>query len=77
VLGSVAALCVIYRMVDPPIEAGSFIALSLREGSWLALLGSLAMILGGLWPRAISSSVLSDPEASNPFAQLSGWTPSA
>ena len=26
-------------------------ALTLREGSWLALLGSLMMVLGPIWPR--------------------------
>ena len=76
ILGSVAALCVIYRMVDPPTPSGNLLALSLREGSWLALLGSLAMVLGGLWPRAVSSSSSADVQAGSAFAQLSGWTPS-
>ena len=52
-LGAVAAACVLYRMVERPAPAGPYIALSLREGAWLALLGSLAMLAGGLWPRLV------------------------
>jgi hypothetical protein len=42
---------VIYRMAQPPVPAGGMVALSLREGSWLALLGSLMMVLGPIWPQ--------------------------
>ena len=44
---SLAAAVVLFRIVDPPAPAGGVLALSLREGAWLALLGSLAMIAGG------------------------------
>jgi hypothetical protein len=77
ILGSLAAICVLYRMIDPPTPAGNLLSLSLREGSWLALLGSMAMVLGGLWPRAVSSPEISDSQMNSAFAQLSGWTPSA
>jgi hypothetical protein len=77
VLGSVAAICVLYRMVDPPAPAGNLVSLSLREGSWLALLGALAMVLGGLWPRAMYSSTVSDVEVRGAWSGLSGWTPSS
>jgi len=50
-LGVVASVCVLYRMVDPPAATGELMAMSLREGAWLALLGSLTMALGGMWPR--------------------------
>jgi len=50
-LGAIAAACVLYRMVDLPAGAGELLATSLREGAWLALLGSIAMMLGGMWPR--------------------------
>jgi len=50
-VGVLAAVCVIYRMAEPPVPAGGLVALSLREGSWLALLGSLMMVLGPIWPR--------------------------
>jgi len=50
-VGVLAAACVAYRMSVPPVPAGGLVALSLREGSWLALLGSLMMVLGPIWPR--------------------------
>jgi hypothetical protein len=74
-LGAVAAALVIYRMVDPPTPPGGLLALSLREGAWLALLGSLAMALGGVWPRNASAATASDARVSDAFAGLSGWTP--
>jgi len=77
VLGFLAAGCVLYRMVDPPTPAGNLVSLSLREGSWLALLGALAMVLGGLWPRATYSPMVSDSEVRGAWKELSGWTPSS
>ena len=76
VLGALAALCVVYRMVDPPTPAGGLMSLSLREGAWLALLGSLAMMLGGLWPRIEPASAGSDAQLLSTWSGLSGWTPS-
>jgi hypothetical protein len=74
-LGAVAAVCVIYRMVDPPTPAGNFFALSLREGAWLALLGSLAMTGGALWPRRGALARPADAKVQGVWAELSGWTP--
>jgi hypothetical protein len=74
VLGTIATACVLYRMVDPPIPAGGLLSLSLREGAWLALLGSLTMVLGGLWPRAVFSPMVSDAHV-RAWSGLSGWTP--
>ena len=76
-LGAVAAICVTYRMVHPPVPAGDFISLSLREGSWMALVGSLAMIGGGVWRTSAASAAPSDVIVSNAFSGLSGWTPEA
>jgi hypothetical protein len=73
-LGAVAAACVLYRMVERPAPAGPYIALSLREGAWLALLGSLAMLAGGLWPR-LSPSPAQTASPQGAFSGLSGWTP--
>jgi hypothetical protein len=46
-VGFVAILCVLYRMVSPPGTAGGLISLSLGWGSWLALLASLGIVAGG------------------------------
>ncbi|HEX7610626.1 MAG TPA: hypothetical protein VF380_08135 [Solirubrobacteraceae bacterium] len=75
VLGAVAAVCVVYRMISPPLPEGELVALSLREGAWLALLGSLMMLAGGLWPRTRVERI-SEPSVET-WSQLSGWTPEA
>jgi hypothetical protein len=76
VLGAVAVLCVGYRMLSPPSPGGPLLSLSLREGAWLALLGSLAIVAGGLWPRTRAASSAA-PEATldTTWSGLSGWTP--
>ena len=74
-LGAIAMVCVLYRMVDPPAPAGGMLALSLREGAWLALLGSVAMVLGGIWPRGIYPPSSSDAPSPGVWSGLSGWTP--
>jgi hypothetical protein len=76
ILGAVATLLVAYRMVSPPSAAGELISLSLREGAWLALLGSLAIVAGGLWPRSRSRpDAASEPTLDATWSGLSGWTP--
>jgi hypothetical protein len=52
-LGAVAGAFVLYRMIAPPAQILGVAELSLREGAWLALLGSAAIALGGIWPRSI------------------------
>lgn len=74
-LGIIGVLCVLYRMVDPPSPAGNFLALSLREGAWLALLGSAAMVAGAMWPERLDSATPSDAKLESALAELSGWTP--
>ncbi len=80
VLGALAGACVLYRMIDPPTPDGGFLALSLREGGWIALLGSIAMVAGALWPtRSPAAHAMppgATPESSQAaWTQLSGWTP--
>jgi hypothetical protein len=48
-VGFVATLCVLYRILSPPDIATGFISLSLSWGSWLALLAAIAIVGGGLW----------------------------
>jgi hypothetical protein len=52
-LGVVAGACVVYRMIAPPAPAGELVALSLREGAWLSLVGATMIALGGLWPSRL------------------------
>jgi hypothetical protein len=73
-LGVIAAVCVLYRMAVRPSE-NAIVSLSLREGAWLALLGSVALIAGGLWPRRLGSKRTSDAAIEDAWSGLSGWTP--
>jgi hypothetical protein len=74
-LGIVAAACVLFRIIDPPAPAGGFLELSLREGAWLALLGSAAIVVGSLWPERVGASDPSDAKLESVWSGLSGWTP--
>jgi hypothetical protein len=75
-LGLIGAAGVLFRIVDPPSPAGDLLSLSLREGAWLALLGSACMTAGALWPAG-ARPTLTDPDASkgDVWSELSGWTP--
>jgi hypothetical protein len=75
-LGLLASACVVFRMLVPPTPGGDLVALSLREGAWLALLGSLMLALGGLWPRVVQPESGSEDRGLDVWASLSGWTPS-
>jgi hypothetical protein len=74
-LGAVATVCVVYRILVPPSPAGNLITFSPREGAWLALLGSLTMVGAGLWPRLAASKTAGDAKAHGAWSGLSGWTP--
>jgi hypothetical protein len=75
-LGGMATVCVAYRMVHPPTVAGELVSLSLREGAWLALVGSLAIVAGGLWPRRrLTAEGPSAARLESAWSGLSGWTP--
>ena len=74
-LGIVATACVVFRMVDVPEALGASPGLSLREGAWTALLGSLMISLGGLWPRALPGIVPGEALGQDIWSSLTGWTP--
>jgi len=74
VLGAVAAACVLYRMAVRPVESPDLV-LTLREGAWLSLLGSLGLVVGGLWPRRLRSPRASGAALDDAWSRLSGWTP--
>jgi hypothetical protein len=75
-LGLFAAVFVVFRMIDPPNPASGLLSLSLREGPWLALAGTAAMVIGGVWPAGRRTSAHESPaKLQNAWAELSGWTP--
>jgi hypothetical protein len=76
-LGAVAAACVLYRMISPPNPAGALLSMSLREGPWLALIGSLAMIAGAVWPVSRAGGGAREKDVQDAWSGLSGWTPEA
>jgi drug/metabolite transporter superfamily protein YnfA len=76
-LGAVALVCVLYRMLARPVGEQPFLTLSLRDGAWLALLGAVAMIAGGLWPRRVHAAQASPEQLEDVWSTLSGWTPEA
>jgi hypothetical protein len=73
-LGAVATACVLYRMIVPPTPAGQMLALSVREGAWLALLGSVTIVLGGIWPRCVHASGTGEARTPGAWPGLSAWT---
>lgn len=79
-LGVLATICVLFRMGEPPSAPGQlaeYFSLSLHYGAWLALLSSLGMALGGVWPRIVSRRAGSARESEKAWFGLSGWTPDA
>jgi hypothetical protein len=48
-LGGAAILCVLFRMLSPPVAHTDLISLSPSWGSWLALGAATAIVFGGLW----------------------------
>lgn len=74
-LGALATLCILFRMVEPPTPDGGMLSLSLREGAWGALLGSVAITAGALWPGRPAPAKPSAANAQSAWSELSGWTP--
>jgi len=75
VLGVLASAFVIYRMAQPPADLSASASVSLQEGAWTALLGSLMISLGGLWPRALPGIVPGEGLAPDFWSTLTGRTP--
>jgi hypothetical protein len=74
-LGLVASLCVIGRMIFRPLPPNELVALTLRGGAWMSLLGALMMLAGGLWPRVGGRTEAIEERVEDALATLSGWTP--
>ncbi len=71
-LGAVAAALVLFRMLAPPSSVVGAVEPSLREGAWLALLGSLMISLGGIWPRSIGFLAPSGTRSPGAWSGLPG-----
>lgn len=76
-IGAVATLFVLFRMVDRPVPEEGLVALSLGWGVWLALASSVAIMIGGLWPRRTGRGQASSGQMEQALEGLSGWTPEA
>jgi hypothetical protein len=76
-VGAIAAGCVLYRMASPPNPTAGLLSLSLREGAWLALVGSLAILAGAAWPAPRAGSARREVDVQEALSGLSGWTPEA
>lgn len=77
-LGGLAACFVLYRIAVRPSGSDTvqYLNLTLLEGAWGALLGSLALVVGGLWPRRLHAPGGTSPAAlEDAWSGLSGWTP--
>ena len=74
-VGLLATLCVVYRMVELPGAEQQYLSLSLAWGIWLALAGSVAILVGGLWPAPrgpaanVAAQVAAQAAASAPVAK--------
>jgi hypothetical protein len=73
-VGIVAALCVLFRMIERPAPQEDVFSLSLSWGIWLALVSAAGIVVGGLWPTSASRAAGSPEQA---LVKLSGWTPEA
>ena len=74
-VGGVATLCVLFRMIDRPDPVESVLSLSLDWGIWLALCSSAAIVAGGMWPRRAISPEATSGTLEKAWDGLSGWTP--
>jgi hypothetical protein len=74
-LGAVATLCVLFRMVERPASQEGVFALSLGWGIWLALGSSVAIVVGALWSERPSVTPSPSASVAEAWDQLSGWTP--
>ena len=76
-VGVLAGICVLFRMLVPPAPSEAVIALSLSWGIWLALAGSVAVVLGDVWPAAKAPAEPSAAKLAKALDELSGWSPPA
>lgn len=73
-VGILAILCVLFRMVERPGSEQDVLSLSLSWGIWVALASSAAIVIGALWPTEARHGA-GFPEQS--WDKSSAWTPDA
>lgn len=76
-VGLLATVCVLFRMVDRPAPVEQVFSLSLSWGIWLALASSAAIVIGSLWSTRTKSPNPSTSSLAAAWDGLSGWTPDA
>lgn len=76
-VGLLATVCVLFRMVERPAPLEGVFSLSLSWGIWLALAGSVAIVIGSLWSTRTSRPNPSASSLTTAWDGLSGWTPDA
>lgn len=59
-VGFVAVLCVLFRILSPPGTHTDLVAYSRSWGCWLALAAAVAIVGGGLWTPSSGQSSASD-----------------
>jgi hypothetical protein len=74
-VGATAIVCVLFRVVERPAPQEGAFSLSLGWGIWLALGGSVAILVGALWPTSGSATAGSPSAIAEVWDQFSGWTP--
>ena len=76
-VGLLATVCVLFRMVDRPAPVEQVFSLSLGWGIWLALASSVAIVTGSFWSTLTKSPTPSAKTLATAWDGLSGWTPDA
>ncbi len=76
-VGLLATVCVLFRMVDRPAPVEQVFSLSLNWGIWLALVSSVAIVIGSLWSTLTRNPNPSASSLTAAWDGLSGWTPDA
>jgi hypothetical protein len=73
--GALAAVCVLYRMLDRPGHGQQFVSISLRPGIWLALGSAAAIVVGCFWPGRSTQPAATPASTLQLLEELQGWTP--
>lgn len=73
-VGSLATLCVLFRMIDPPAPQEGTFTMSLAWGIWVALISAVAIIFGDVWSRRNAGTESSGATFAGPLDGASEWS---